>query len=208
VKAARLKAMIVTAIRNMQEDIAKDGLVKNGSVSFSEDIKVFDIPALTDELAKILFYSTDQISKMKEEALMERAGVTVDDVGAEGQDLFQVEGIVRPLFRRKSLERVIRRDRSPTRSVSPRKRQGGASSSDDSVKPPAANVEIPAKPSPRQRDRRGRGAPERTRSSNGPSRSDGRGRGRGPPRRAQSSMAAVGGNTTNTLLAMQQTTIK
>jgi hypothetical protein len=203
--------MIVTAIRNVREDVPKDDLEKKGPVSFSEDIEVFDIPALSDELAELLFYSTEQISRMKEIALMYRAGVTQDDVGADGQDLFQVEGLERPSFRRKSLERVSRLDLSPTRSLSPRnKRRGEASTSDDSVKQPAANLEILAAPAARQRDRRGgRGAPERTRSSTGPSRSDGgRGRGRGPPRRARSSMAAVGGNTANTLLAMQQAVIK
>ena len=60
----------------MQEGISEAAPEKRrSSVSFSKDITVFDVPCLSDELVDTLFYTKDEITTMKNEALMEKAGV-------------------------------------------------------------------------------------------------------------------------------------
>lgn len=176
----------------MAEDIVKEGITKRKSVSFSYDTKIIDVPAMTDAMVAILFYSTDEIASMKEQALMEQAGV-IDSVSSEGQDLFQVD-LALPGFRRKSLERV------PVRSGSPRKR----------LEEPVASVIGATSPtdleiSTKLRAPRERGAPQRTRSNTARTRTDGRGPRGVVPRRARSSMVLVG--NTSVLEAMQAVTI-
>jgi hypothetical protein len=190
--------MIDKAAVAMAEDIVKEGITKRKSVSFSYDTKIIDVPAMTDAMVAILFYSTDEIASMKEQALMEQAGV-IDSVSSEGQDLFQVD-LALPGFRRKSLERVIRNDLSPVRSGSPRKR----------LEEPVASVIGATSPtdleiSTKLRAPRERGAPQRTRSNTARTRTDGRGPRGVVPRRARSSMVLVG--NTSVLEAMQAVTI-
>lgn len=160
------------------------------SVSFSDDEDaVFEIPVLSRAEVPSLFYSTDEIAMMKEEALMEMAGVAYS-VSAEGKDLFQVEGNfdrdVGRQFRRKSLEKVSKSDLSPIRPARGKTETGTSK-----------QRETPTAREPRERPQRERAAPQRSRSSAGPSRTDGRpagpGGGRGPPRRAKSSLAAQPG---------------
>jgi hypothetical protein len=166
----------------------KGALKKAASVSFSdEEDNVFEIPLLSQAEVPSLFYSVEEISAMKDEVLMEMAGVS-ESVLAQGQNLFEVEGQgsgnTRRQFRRQSLEKVISKsDLSPIRPV--------RGKSESEPKEDAA----PTGREPRERPTRERGAPQRSRSSAGPSRTDGRragpGGGRGPPRRAKSSLAAT-----------------
>jgi hypothetical protein len=163
----------------------KGVLRKAASVSFSDEKDyVFEIPILSQADVPSLFYSTDEIHQMKEAALMEMYGVA-DSVSAEGKNLFEVEGGISDStsttgqFRRHSLQKVSKSDLSPIRTAR------GKSES----KP--QETAVPAGREPRERPKRERGAPQRSRSSAGPSRTDGRravpGGGRGPPRRAKSS---------------------
>ena len=154
-------------------------------VSFSEEgDTIFEVPGTCPSDVPNLFYSTDEIAKMKGEALLEISGV-VNSVSSSGKDLIQVggefDGVPRKQFRRKSLELVSKADLSPMRGSS----NGKADNSKTE------------KRQPRDRPPRERGAPQRSRSSAGPSRTDGRragpGGGRAPPRRTKSSMAAPSG---------------
>lgn len=161
------------------------------SVSFDQHVKTHEIPGLEAEQKEKLFYSTDEISSMKDAALIENAGV-MGSIDSQGEDLFDTSAVNAPIFRRKSLERVSQKDLSPIRSASSK-----ASKSTES------NVTtIPR--SPRERPRRAeRGNLVRSRSSRGPTRTDSVS-GRGPPRRAASSMAGLGKNST--LQMMQAST--
>jgi hypothetical protein len=199
-----------TAGPTMQEDIVKKLAVKLRSVTFSNDIKVIDIPPLTAALIAALFYDKDAISLMKDQALMENAGV-FESVSSEGADMFECD-VAGPCFRRKSLERVSSREYSPTRNASPRRllpprMEAGSVLGTE----PPKDLEIPEtlRPPMERPKRETRGNVLRSRSGTlGPMRTDSRGGrgGRAPPRRARSSMAAIGGggNKPSTLQAMKQ----
>jgi hypothetical protein len=201
-----------TAGPTMQEDLVKEEAVKSRVVSFSNDIKVIEIPLLTDALIAALFYDKDSISLMKDQALMDNAGV-FESVSSEGEDMFECN-IAGPHFRRKSIERVIQREYSPTRNVSPRRLPPRLETSSVLGMEPPKDLKIPEtlRP-PRERPQRElRGNVLRSKSGTlGPMRTDSRGGrgGRAPPRRARSSMAAIGGdgNKPSTLQAMRQAAI-
>jgi hypothetical protein len=191
---------------------------KSRSVSFSDDDdKIILIPLRTVSEKKELFYSGDDIKRMKDAALLEHTGVTEADISTKGQDMFEVR---QSLFKRESLQRVAR-EHSPMRSPVSGKQPVKQVDLGDSLFTNLAETETKPEPKKQEekearpvRERRPRGEERgvrRCKSGMGPNRTDslatrtneGRTLRRGVPQRARSSMQTGAGEGLSDLAKMQ-----
>jgi len=182
------KAHMVVACKGVTSSRMTNPSTRSKVTFCDEEDEIFEIPTIPAAEVPRLFYSTDEISTMKEAAFLEMSGLA-ESVSSSGTNLFEVEveGALhggpdsRPgIFRQESLQKVSRVELSPVRT-SGRCSPGESQDASNPVKQPK-----------RERPRREPGAARRSRSNAEPLRTDGK----SPvgssvsPRRMQSTMAS------------------